>query len=111
MATVIANQTARVAGSGPRVMVVKGRPYDTEDPVVKANPSLFVTPDEYNRREAPAMTTEDLGNRSMSARTRRPVETATQAPGETRDGHVCDVCGETAKTKAGLGAHKRTHKQ
>lgn len=36
------------------------------------------------------------------------VHEATAVPGEPR-GHVCDVCGQSAKTAAGLGAHKRSH--
>lgn len=40
------------------------------------------------------------------------VEAATAAPGERRTvtrPHVCDACGFEAKTKAGLGAHRRSH--
>lgn len=38
------------------------------------------------------------------------VEQATQAPGEKRGGpFVCETCGETAKSKAGLSAHVRSH--
>lgn len=40
-----------------------------------------------------------------------PVEQATAAPGEVRETtHVCDECGYVARTRAGLGAHSRTHK-
>lgn len=28
---------------------------------------------------------------------------------EPEERHVCDVCGQEAKTKAGLAAHKRSH--
>ena len=38
------------------------------------------------------------------------VEQATQAPGEKRDAHYeCDECGQTAKSQAGLAAHRRSH--
>ena len=38
------------------------------------------------------------------------VEQATQAPGEKREAsHECDECGQTAKTQAGLAAHRRSH--
>lgn len=41
-----------------------------------------------------------------------PVEQATAAPGEVRETtHVCEVCGYTARTRAGLGAHARTHRE
>lgn len=40
-----------------------------------------------------------------------PVEQATAAPGEERETtHVCDECGYVARTRAGLSAHSRTHK-
>lgn len=110
MATVIAKNTVRVAGTGPRVMVVKGKTYDSDDPIVVEHSWLFTEPDEFARQETKPTSTDDLGKRSMSARhLHRQVETATQAPGEVRDGHVCDVCGESAKTKAGLAAHRRSH--
>lgn len=109
MATVIAKQTCRVAGTGHRAMVVKGKTYDDSDPVVKANPSLFESPDGFAVRESKPTNTEQLGSRSMSAR--RKTETTTDAPDETRDvQHVCDTCGETAKTRAGLKAHQRSHR-
>lgn len=68
MATVIATTTARVAGTGPRVFVRKGDTYDSSDPVVKANPSLFASPDDYAEQEARPTNTAELGDRSMSAR-------------------------------------------
>lgn len=41
-----------------------------------------------------------------------PVEQATAAPGEVRTTtHVCDVCGKVTASRAGLGAHKRVHKE
>lgn len=39
------------------------------------------------------------------------VEQATAAPGELRTTtHVCEVCGKTTASRAGLGAHMRVHK-
>lgn len=107
MSTVIAINTCRVADNGHRSMVVKGTTYDTSDTVVQSNPWLFVSPEEYSQQEARPQSTADLGSRSMSS---RKVETTRKAPGDKRDlDHVCDVCGETAKTRAGLSAHKRKH--
>lgn len=107
MATVIAKITCRVAGPSARSRVVKGKPYDDNDPVVRANPSVFATPEEYATQESKPRSTADLGHRSMSA---RKIESTRSAPGEKRDlDHVCETCGESAKTRAGLKAHQRKH--
>lgn len=82
-------------------MVVKGKPYDSDDPVVKQYPSLFSEPDEYARQETKPRSTDELGSRSMSARRRA----------DTPSEHECGVCGEKAKTRAGLKAHERSHKK
>ena len=107
MATVIATETFR--SPAQRGMVHKGDPADADSPAVKHNPAAFVTPEEYQRRTNKPTTTAELGDRSMSART---VEQATAAPGEVRDvGHPCpqDDCDVSAKSRAGLKAHLRSH--
>lgn len=105
MATVVAKDTCRVAGS--RELIVKNQAYDDKDPRVLANPGLFETPDDAALRQTLPKSTDELGELSMSA---RKVERATKAPGETRDvALTCDECGFEAASPAGLGAHRRTH--
>ncbi len=79
MANVVARTTARTAQS--RDLVVRGKLYDDKDAVVKANPSLFVTTDEWAELSKTPRSTADLAGRSMTS---RPVEQATAAPGEKR---------------------------
>ena len=65
-----------------RRMVRAGEVLATDDPVVSGRDRLF-----------------------------SPVEQATAAPGEIRTTtHTCEVCGKTAASRAGLGAHMRVHK-
>lgn len=83
--SVVAKSTVRVAGT--RAMVIKGKVYDDNDAVVKANPSLFESPEAYAKAEARPTNTEQLGRKSMSARKRKTddtVEEATATPGEKR---------------------------
>lgn len=76
--------------------VNEGDLVDSSDPIVSGREHLFVSAD-----------------RATSA----PVEQATAAPGERRnvqraettETHTCDVCGQEAKSAAGLAAHKRSH--
>lgn len=88
---VVAINTFRVAGT--RELVTKGHLYDADAAVVKANPSLFEKPEEHQKRTTPPKDTNELGERSMSARKKRSklqkqvdevVEQATAAPGEKR---------------------------
>lgn len=86
----IAKLSGRVAyAAGKRaVHLQKGKPYDDNEPIVKARPDLFEDPAEHQRRTARPTSTADLGERSMSARkmnVERNIEQATQAPGEKRD--------------------------
>ena len=88
-------------------MVVKGDPFDSNSPAVKHNPSAFASPEEYQAKTKKPTSTAELGARSMSA---RAIETATAVPGELRDvGHPCPDCDVTAKSRAGLKAHLRSH--
>lgn len=51
------------------------------------------------------------GRDGLVERVSGAVEQATAAPGEVREtAHVCEDCGYTSKTRAGLGAHRRTHR-
>lgn len=111
--SVVAKQTCRVAGS--RQLVRAGRVYEDDDPIVKARPELFESPEDHQRRKARPTSTADLGSRSMAARGR--VETARSAPGEAQPvefpcpNRDSDGCQRTfssvtaAKTHAGK-AHK-----
>lgn len=112
MATVIASTTVRVSGTDrSRTMVVKGQPYDTADPVVKANRWLFVDADEYAAAEARPTNTQQLGRRSMATR-KRKVEQATSAPGEKRSvEYSCDDCDFTSTSEQGVKVHAaKSHK-
>lgn len=81
---VVAKETCRIAGF--RAMVVKGAVYDDNDPVVKAAAWLFDTPDGAATAAKKPQNTDELGERSMSARKRTTdVEQATKAPGEKRN--------------------------
>lgn len=82
--------------------IVRGTVLCAEDPVVLRAPRLF------NRYEV-----EHYCGSPKSA----PVEQATAAPGEKRDlklpdEYGCDEpgCTVTAKSPAGLAAHKRSHR-
>lgn len=97
--SVVAKATCRVAGPKAKSMIVKGKVYDENSPIVKARPELFEPVEDYQRRASRPRGTQDLGNRSMSARKRRApaadaVETARQAPGEKRAmDYPCEVEG------------------
>lgn len=110
---VVAKATCRVAGYVQ--MLKAGQLYDENDPVVKARPELFESPEDYQRRKQRPQSTADLGERSML--NHRPVETARSAPGDVqavefpcpaKDSTGCDRTFSSiqgAKTHAGQ-AHK-----
>lgn len=95
---VVAKQTCRIAGKRAKTLIVKGRVYGDDDPVVRARPELFEPVAKHQQRTTPPRGTPELGNRSMSARKRGTsadaVETARAAPGEQRDmRYSCTVDG------------------
>jgi hypothetical protein len=69
--SIVVALTDSMVGNGGRqpVVIRKGEAWDADDPIVKANPSLFST---------------DPGNARTTALrpAERPVEQATKAPGE-----------------------------
>lgn len=108
---VVAKATCRVAGS--RQLLKAGKVYTDDDPMVKARPDLFESPQEYQQRKARPQSTAELGDRSMSARGANAAETARSAPGDeqpvafpcpTRDATGCD---QTFDTIRGAKAHGR----
>lgn len=105
---VVAKATVRVAGQ--RQLIIAGRLYADDDPVVDSHPDLFESTEEYRRRKAKPRSTADLGSRSVSA-WRTAVETATAEPGEKRDiGHRCLECGHVSTSERGLRVHiSRNH--
>jgi hypothetical protein len=120
MADVFAKETARVADR--RQPIIRGESFDENDPLVRAHRSLFADPEQAAQRAKRPTSSVELGARSMVGR--RTVEQATAAPGEVRTVAapeepdpelVCREmvdgveCGYIARSKAGLGAHKRVH--
>lgn len=107
---VVAKATCRVAGKRSNTLIVKGKVYDDNAPVVKARPELFESAATHQERVQPARGTPDLGKRSMSARkrgTQPAVETARKAPGEMRDlGHKCDDCEYAATSERAMKIHR-----
>ncbi|HWH31202.1 MAG TPA: hypothetical protein VNU01_00880 [Egibacteraceae bacterium] len=86
----VARITGRVAfGTGRSVRLKAGDQFPDDDPIVKARPELFESPESYVARTRKPRTTAELGSRSMSARKmiaeQAEVEQATAAPGEKRD--------------------------
>lgn len=112
---VVGKATCRVAGF--RAMVRGGKVYEDDDPIVQARPDLFEDPEAYQRRKARPQSTAELGQRSMSARRRRPpaeaTETARSAPGEKRDlDYPCPEqgCDERFTSERAAKAHaKKAH--
>ena len=113
---VVAKVTCRVAGY--RQLVKAGKLYTDDDPIVKARPDLFESPEDYQQRKARPQSTAELGERSMSARrANAAAETARSAPGDEqsvkfpcpkRDETGCD---KTFDTIRGAKAHgKAAHK-
>lgn len=107
---VVAKETCRVGGF--RDMVHKGRIYDDDADVVLAHPSLFESAEDHRKRVATPKDTNELGERSMSAR-KRVIEKATAAPGEVRDiSYDCpeDGCDYSGTSEHGLKVHRgRNH--
>lgn len=105
--SVVAKKTCRVGGF--RQLVKEGSVFDDKDPVVRAHPELFESPEEYQRRTTRPRSTAELGARSMSARGQ--IETARSAPGEERDVEFpCPTrdetgCDKTFKTPGGAQSH------
>lgn len=86
---------ARAASSGRGGRSVRrGTVLCADDPVVLERPHIFMTY-QVQHHCAP----------------KAPVETMTAAPGEQREvpPYRCDQCDATAKSPAGLAAHKRSH--
>ena len=92
MPTLRAHTSFAVPG---RRHINEGDLVDASDPIVRGREHLF----------------------ESSERATVGVEQATAAPGERRnvqraestEPHVCNVCGQEAKSPAGLAAHKRSH--
>lgn len=108
---VVAKQTCRIAGKRAKTMIVKGKVYDDDAPVVRARPELFEPAEEHQQRTSPPRGTPELGSRSMSARKRRTsadaVETTRAAPGELRDvGRKCDDCEYVATSERSMKIHR-----
>ena len=72
----IARQSCRVAGS--REILVEGKVYADDHPLVLARPELFEDADDHLKRTARPTSTAELPWRNA------PVERATAAPGEKR---------------------------
>lgn len=112
---VVAKASCRVAGKRSKTMVVKGKVYDDDAPIVRARPELFEPAEEHQRRTSKPRGTPDLGQRSMSARARRTtaVETARSAPGEKRDiDYPCpdDNCDWSGTSERAVKIHtKKAH--
>lgn len=108
----VAKATCRVAGY--RQLVKGGKVYTDDDPIVKARPDLFESPEDYQQRKARPSSTAEMGERSMSARhVNASVETARSAPGDEQPvSFPCPKrddtgCTETFETIRGAKAHAR----
>lgn len=109
---VVAKVTCRVGGY--RQLLKAGKVYADDDPIVKARPDLFESPEDYQKRKARPQSTAEMGERSMSARgVNAAVETARSAPGEEQPTQFpCPKrdelgCTETFETVRGAKAHAR----
>lgn len=119
---VVAKNTVRVMGQ--RELIVEGRLYDDDDPIVKAQPGLFESPEEHRRRKQRPRTSEDLP-RHRAARPRPEpdpaptaaeaavaapaAETATAEPDEARSiSYPCPVegCTFTSTSERAVKTHR-----
>jgi hypothetical protein len=101
---------ARANAGAPGRRIVRGTVLCADDPIVLRAPRLF----------NPYVVQHYCSNSDPSPSSAGRVEQATAAPGEKRDlnlpeppeGYPCDEpgCDVVAKSAAGLGAHKRSHR-
>lgn len=91
---VVANRST----ASPGRRITRGTVLCAEDPAVKRMPGVFEPYRLHHYCNSPS---------------KAPVETMTAGPGEVREvaPYVCDHpgCSATAKSPAGLAAHKRSH--
>lgn len=109
---VVAKATCRVGGY--RQLLKAGKVYTDDDPIVKARPDLFESPEDYQQRKSRPQSTAEMGQRSMSARhANAAAETARSAPGEQQPvSFPCPKrddlgCTDTFETIRGAKAHAR----